>query len=100
MCAEPGRLTEAEPAAVLVLAYSDGLHVVRLAHMRCLDSGVITMTDTPEINPAVLFPAVAWLRPGDCNPAPVLVIGPRAAGMRLDAPTAGPTAPAGRGAWG
>lgn len=85
VCGDPARLTDTDPAAVLVLAYPDGPHVVRLAHRACSDSGIIAMTDDPEANPAVLFPAVAWLRPADTDPAPVLVIAPRVYGMRVAA---------------
>jgi len=78
VCAQPGKLAADAPAVVLVLAYSDGPNVVRLAHHGCSDSGIIPMTGQPDINPAIVFPAVGWLRPADGDPAPVLVIGPRA----------------------
>ncbi|GIE99493.1 hypothetical protein [Paractinoplanes rishiriensis] len=85
VCGEPANLTDTAPAAVVVLAYPDGPHVVRLAHAGCSDSGIIAMTDDPTDNPAVLFPAMAWLRPADTTPAPVVVIAPRIYGMRVAA---------------
>lgn len=85
VCGTPGRLTGTEPAAVVVLAFPDGPHVVRLAHGDCSDSGIIAMTDDPELDPAVLFPALVWLRPTGTDPAPVLVIAPRVHGLRVAA---------------
>ncbi len=82
VCDTPARLTDTDPAAVLVLAYPDGPHVVRYAHADCAGSGIVAVTDDPHGNPAVLFPAMAWLRPADTDPAPVLVIAPRVYGMR------------------
>lgn len=83
VCGQPAKLTDSAPAAVVVLAYPDGPHVVRLAHAGCSDSGIIAMTDEPTDNPAVLFPAMAWLRPADTTPAPVVVIAPRVYGIRV-----------------
>jgi hypothetical protein len=85
VCNTAARLTDTDPAAVVVLAFPDGPHVVRLAHGACSGSGIIAMTDDPDTNPAVLFPAVAWLRPADTDPAPVLVIAPRVYGLRVAA---------------
>jgi len=65
VCGQAARLTDTDPATVLVLAYPDGPHVVRLAHGTCCDSGIIAMTNDPNTNPPVLFPAMAWLRPAD-----------------------------------
>lgn len=85
VCDTPARLTDTAPAAVLVLAYPDGPHVVRLAHAGCSGSGIVAMTDDPQDNPAVVFPAMAWLRPADTTPAAVVVIAPRVYGMRVAA---------------
>lgn len=87
VCASPARLTDTDRAAVLVLAFPDAPHVVRLAHGDCADSCILAMTDDPDINPgadpAILFPAMAWLRPPETDPAAVLVVAPHLCGLRI-----------------
>ncbi len=79
ICGQPGRLTEDEPASVLVDIDSDDLarRVIRIAHAACSPSRVRLVDDLDTGRETIPpWPAVTLLRPGGTDPAAVVLLSP------------------------
>ncbi|MEV6932739.1 hypothetical protein AB0M46_50745 [Dactylosporangium sp. NPDC051485] len=84
-CGQPGTLTATDRASVVAYLpdHGRGAPVVRYAHEHCQASELLTVDTPVGDDPGSVWPAQAWLRPDDDDPAAVVLIGPRLAALRV-----------------
>jgi hypothetical protein len=87
VCGLRGQLDTDTPATVIVEFYGElgGPMVVRLAHPRCSESGVVLVPQAPVPTGQMIVPAMAWLRSYRAEPPSVVVVAPRVRARRITA---------------